>query len=116
MLIAQLTDMHIKPPGRRAYGIVDTEAFLRAAVAHLVAQRPAPDVVLLTGDLVDAGLAEEYALLRDILAPISCPIYLIPGNHDDRAALCAAFPDHAYLPRDGGFIQYVVDAHPVRLI
>src|SRR5947207_14222911 len=105
MLIAQMTDLHIKPPGRRAYGIVDTEAYLRAAVAHLVAQRPAPDVLLLTGDLVDAGLPEEYALLRAILAPIRCPIYLIPGNHDARDTLRAGFPDHAYLQTGDGFIQ-----------
>jgi Icc protein len=120
MLIAQLTDLHIKPPGRLAYGIVDTAAALRVAVADLAARRPAPDVVLLTGDLVDAGRPEEYALLRALLAPLACPIYVIPGNHDDRAALRAGFADHAYLPTGGplgdGFIQYAIDDHPVRLI
>jgi 3',5'-cyclic AMP phosphodiesterase CpdA len=116
MLIAQLTDLHIKPPGRLAYGRVDTAAMLRAAVASLVAQRPAPDVVLLTGDLTDAGRPEEYALLRDLLTPIACPIYVIPGNHDARGALRAGFADHAYLPPGDGFIQYVVEDHPVRLI
>jgi len=116
MLIAQLTDLHIKPPGKLAYGRVDTAALLRAAVADLVAQRPAADVVLLTGDLTDGGRPDEYALLRELLAPIRCPIYVIPGNHDVRAALRAGFADHAYLPPGDGFIQYVVDDHPVRLI
>ena len=27
-----------------------------------------------------------------------------------------AFPDHAYLPRDGGFLQYCVEDWPLRLI
>src|SRR5271156_2559324 len=113
MLIAQLTDLHIKPPGRLAYGLVDTAAMLRAAVASLLAQRPRPDLVLLTGDLTDAGRPEEYALLRELLAPIECPIYVVPGNHDDRAALRAGFADHAYLPPGDGFIQYVVEDHAV---
>jgi len=116
MLIAQLTDLHIKPPGRLAYGLVDTAAMLRAAVASLLAQRPRPDLVLLTGDLTDAGRPEEYALLRELLAPIECPIYVVPGNHDDRAALRAGFADHAYLPPGDGFIQYVVEDHAVRLV
>src|SRR5262249_56775162 len=38
------------------------------------------------------------------------------GTPDERGALAAAFPDHAYLPRDGRFMQYVVEGHPVRLI
>jgi 3',5'-cyclic AMP phosphodiesterase CpdA len=96
MLIAQLSDLHIKPPGRLAYGRVDTAALLTAALADLTARRPAPDVVLLTGDLVDAGSAAEYAELRRLLAPLDCPVYVIPGNHDDRAGLRAGFADHAY--------------------
>jgi 3',5'-cyclic AMP phosphodiesterase CpdA len=44
------------------------------------------------------------------------PVYLIPGNHDDRHALATAFPTHAYLPRDGGFLHYVVEDHPLRII
>ena len=116
MLIAQLTDLHIKPSGRLAYGVVDTTAYLTAAVADLTARRPAPDAVLLTGDLVDAGRPEEYARLRALLAPIRCPVYVIPGNHDDRAALRAGFADHTYLPKGDGFIHYAIDDHPVRLI
>ncbi|MBI3517713.1 MAG: phosphodiesterase [Proteobacteria bacterium] len=116
MLIAQMTDLHIKPPGQLAYGRVDTAAMLRAAIASLIALRPAPDALLLTGDLVDAGGGAEYALLRALLAPVRCPIYLIPGNHDERAALRAGFADHAYLPPGDGFIQYVIDDHAVRLI
>jgi 3',5'-cyclic AMP phosphodiesterase CpdA len=116
MLIAQLTDLHIKPPGRKAYGVVDTAAMLRAAVASVLAQRPVPDIVLLTGDLTDAGRPEEYALLRELLAPLQRPVYAIPGNHDDRAAMRAGFADHAYLPQTGDFLHYVVDDHPVRLI
>src|SRR2546428_518520 len=116
MMIAQITDMHIKPDGVLAYGRLDTAPYLRRAVDHLLALKPRPDVVLATGDLVDGGLPEEYRRLHALLAPLSMPVYLIPGNHDNRDALAAALTDHAYLPRGGRFMHYVVQGHPARLI
>lgn len=115
MLIAQISDMHIKPPGELLYKRIDTAGFLERAVAHVNALDPRPNIVLATGDLVDSGKAEEYALLRRLLAPLAMPVYLIPGNHDARDPLRAAFPDHAYLP-GSGFLQYVVEGLAVRLI
>jgi 3',5'-cyclic-AMP phosphodiesterase len=116
MIIAQISDTHIKPPGRLAYQRVDTERYLAGAVHHLLSLTPPPDVVFATGDLVDAGLAEEYERLRTLLAPLTMPVFLIPGNHDDRHALVAAFRDHAYLPRDGGFLHYVLENYPIRIV
>ncbi len=115
MLIAQISDTHIRPRGRLAMDRVDTAAHLARAVVHINALRPAPDVVLVTGDLVDAGMAEEYAHLRDLLAPLAMPVHVIPGNHDARDALRAAFADHTYLPREG-FLHYAVECGPLRLI
>ena len=66
------------------------------------ALNPRPDLVVATGDLVDAGSAAEYGHLRRLLAPLDLPLFLLPGNHDSRDELARAFPDHAYLPRDGG--------------
>lgn len=129
MLIAQITDMHILAAGklfhspRRAFPAdagsdwshIDTAAHLARAVAELNAHDPRPDVVLLTGDLTDHGGPEEYANLRALLAPLAVPAYLIPGNHDDREALRAAFADAEYLPRNG-FLHYVVEDYPVRIV
>jgi 3',5'-cyclic AMP phosphodiesterase CpdA len=68
-----------------------------------------------TGDLADDGAVESYAMLRERLDPLECPVYLIPGNHDRRRALVEAFPDHAYLPQQG-FVQYAIEDHAVRLV
>jgi 3',5'-cyclic-AMP phosphodiesterase len=115
MLIAQITDTHITPKGVLAMGRVDTADYLAQAVAHINALRPAPDVVLVTGDLVDAGMKEEYAHLRTLLAPLAMPVHVIPGNHDLREPLRGAFADNGYLPHEG-FLQYVVNGGAVRLI
>src|SRR5215470_7524092 len=109
MIIAQITDLHIKPPGRLAYRKVDTAAHLRRAVVHLNGLDPRPAVVLVTGDLVDGGASAEYAELRALLAPLAMPFYLVPGNHDARDALRAGFPDHPWLAGEGGFIHYAID-------
>jgi 3',5'-cyclic AMP phosphodiesterase CpdA len=115
MLIAQISDMHIKPEGELLYKRIDTAGYLERAVAHILELDPRPDIVLATGDLVDGGKPEEYDLLRRLLAPLPMPVYLIPGNHDARDAMRAGFPDHTYLPANG-FLQYAVDGGPVRLL
>jgi 3',5'-cyclic AMP phosphodiesterase CpdA len=116
MVIAQITDTHIRPEGTLAYGRVDTAPYLANAVRHLLGLKPRPDVVLATGDLVDGGTPEEYRRLRELLAPLPMPVYLIPGNHDDRAALVEAFRDHSYLPMKAPFLHYVVEGYPLRLV
>ncbi len=115
MLIAQLSDMHLRSEGQLLYDRIDTGAYFERAIAHVLKLDPAPDVVLLTGDLVEAGRPEEYARLRRLIAPLPMPVYVIPGNHDARDALRAAFADKAYFPVTG-FLQYAVEEGPVRLI
>lgn len=115
MLIAQLSDPHVRPRGELYQGVVDSNAALREAIAHLHALDRRPDLVLVTGDLVDHGQPDEYAMARELLDTLAPPYLVIPGNHDDREALRAAFADHAYLPRTGP-LHYVVEAPPLRLI
>jgi len=115
-LVAQITDMHIRPSGKKAYGVVDTEAMLRAAVSSLLAGSRQPDMVIGSGDLTDCGLIEEYELLRDILSPLPMPVYLIPGNHDRRENLRQVFGGEGYLPMTGEFLHYTVEDQPLRLI
>ena len=115
MRIAQITDLHITLPGSPLQRRVDTGRYLTKAVEKLCALDPAPDVLIISGDLVESGTREEYAYLRSLLAPLTLPIYVIPGNHDERAAMRRSFSDHAYLPSQG-FMHYVIEDYPVRLI
>jgi 3',5'-cyclic-AMP phosphodiesterase len=116
MLLAQISDLHIKRPGALAYRRVDTAAALARCVARLNALAPRPDAVVITGDLVDQGSAEEYRHLRTLLAPLEIPFYLLVGNHDERGALRQTFPEQTWLQTGGEFVQYAVDIGPLRLI
>ncbi|KAG0946069.1 hypothetical protein G6F31_014370 [Rhizopus arrhizus] len=106
----------MRTPGDKAYGIIDPAAFLGPAVRALNALDPRPDCVLITGDLTDLGRPHEYQVLRDHLQALEIPYFLLPGNHDDRAELRVAFPDHAYLQGKSPFIQYAVETYPLRLL
>ena len=116
MLIAQISDFHVRAHGAESTFGIDNNTNLSAAVAMLNHLDPAPDVVIGTGDLVNRGRPEEYLALRDLLAPLDAPIYLIPGNHDTARYLRETFSDHDYLASEGGFLSYVVDRYPLRLI
>ena len=116
MILCQISDLHIKPERKLAYGVVDTATMLERCVADIGRLPQRPDAVIATGDLVDGGTAAEYALLRELLSPLTMPLYLMPGNHDERQALRQVFNDHHYLQSTSAFIQYVVDDSPLRLI
>jgi 3',5'-cyclic AMP phosphodiesterase CpdA len=89
--IAQISDLHIKPPGSLAYGRVDTAKALERCVMALNEFDPAPDFVVISGDLADTPVAEEYDYLKRLLAQLRLPFAGIPGNHDSRELMRAAF-------------------------
>lgn len=87
MKIAVLTDIHFghaHPPGSRR----------RCDMADILVERTVrrlnnlirPDVVLVLGDLLDAGDAsgaeDRLRTLKDILDKLEAPYLAIPGNHD----------------------------------
>jgi 3',5'-cyclic AMP phosphodiesterase CpdA len=117
MLVCQISDLHVRPPGKLSYaGRVDCAAMLERCIAQILRLPQRPDLVVATGDLVDGGSAAEYAHVRQLLAPLGVPVYLIPGNHDERAAMREAFPDHSYLRQWPPFIQYAIEDWPVRIV
>jgi 3',5'-cyclic AMP phosphodiesterase CpdA len=105
ILIAQISDLHIKPPGALAYGRVDTAKALERCVVTLNAFQPRPDLVVISGDLADTPTGEEYAYLKRLLAPLQLPFIGIPGNHDSRELMRASFPDQPYAAASGALNQ-----------
>ena len=114
MLIAQISDTHILVPSDDQPAATLRADCLRQCVAEINEQQP--DAVIFTGDTVQHGQADEYALLRELLAPLEAPLYFVPGNRDDNHEMHVAFGDLSYLPSNGDFLHYVIDDYDVRLI
>lgn len=117
MLIAHLSDLHVRPFGRPANRVVETNMMAERALRRVATLDPAPDAIVITGDLTECGLEEEYAELNRLLArPLPCPVYVVPGNHDRREQFRAALGHLPGVTADPDFVQYAVDIGPLRLI
>jgi 3',5'-cyclic-AMP phosphodiesterase len=108
-LLLQISDTHL---GADWEGVDPDESVLRAVEA-ILALDDRPDALLVSGDLTQNGAPEEYARLRDLLAPLDLEPHVLPGNHDLRGPLREAFG----LPGEGDEpASHVVDLGPLRLV
>lgn len=114
-LLLQLSDLHIREPGKLAYGRIETAPYLARAIQTVLRLPQQPHAVVVTGDLTDFGRAAEYEHLRELLTPLPMPVYLMPGNHDDREQMRRTFAHHAYLG-EYGFVQFSVPVGDLQLI
>jgi 3',5'-cyclic AMP phosphodiesterase CpdA len=108
-VIVQLSDPHIGA----TWADGDPVAGLATAVASIRRLRPAPDALLLTGDLADNLADSEYAEVLALLEGIDAPWYALPGNHDDRDVMRR----HFGIPGDAGTpVQYAVELGVLRIL
>ncbi|ALE84184.1 metallophosphoesterase [Pseudonocardia sp. HH130629-09] len=98
--VLQLSDLHLGRP--------DASGRAARAVAAVRALAPAPDVVVVTGDLADDGAPAAYAEAATLLDGLDA--LHVPGNHDDRTAMAAAVgPVTDRLHRAGGTTLVLLD-------
>jgi 3',5'-cyclic AMP phosphodiesterase CpdA len=113
MIIAQISDTHLTLDTPEAERRIREFAL---TIADINALDPPPDAIVHTGDIVHNGRRDEYAQAAALLAKAHAPVYVLPGNKDDRANLRAAFSKQSYLASTCEFIDYAIEDHPVRLI
>lgn len=116
MLIAQISDTHIAPQGQKTYGIAPMAENLARCVEDINQQEMTVDMVLLSGDITNDFSHDEAQRAADILKQLDCPFYVVPGNHDDRDVLWDVFGGGAIVSCADGFLNYVIDDGPVRII
>ncbi|WP_315781728.1 MULTISPECIES: phosphodiesterase [unclassified Bradyrhizobium] len=105
--IAQISDLHIKAPGRLAYRRVDTARALARCITELNRFEPKLDLVVISGDLADTPSPAEYDHLKDLLAELRIPFAAVPGNHDSRELMRVAFPDASHDHPSGPLNRHV---------
>ena len=115
-LIVQITDTHIVEPGELLYGKVDTAAHLARSVQQVNAMQPQPDVVLITGDLVEHPGEDTYSHFARLVEPLEAPVYILPGNHDKPEIMAECFKDSPMFPANLPTFQYVIDDFAVRIV
>src|ERR1700710_2607446 len=108
-LLLQISDTHL---GADWKGVEPDECLWRAVEAVLELPQRA-DALVVSGDLTQNGTAEEYARVRELVAPLDLEPHVLPGNHDRRGPLREAFG----LPGEGdAHVSYAVDLGPLRLV
>src|ERR1700712_1232147 len=108
-LLLQISDTHL---GADWKGVEPDECLLRAVEATLELPQRA-DALVISGDLTQNGTLEEYARVRELVAPLDLEPHVLPGNHDLRGPLREAFG----LPGEGDeHASHAVDLGPLRLV
>ncbi len=91
--IIQITDLHLfAERGGTLAGMATWDTF--EAVLSMIDERDGDaDRIVITGDIAQDEAPQTYVLLREALGAWAGRSLLIPGNHDNRAGLLAAFPE-----------------------
>lgn len=117
MFLAQISDTHFRSSGRLLYDFIDVNAGNARVMSRLNALAERPDAVVVSGDIVNCGHPDEYQVAHQILGYLNYPLFIIPGNHDDKNHFLEyLYPLCPQLGTDAQNMRYVIDDFAVRLL
>lgn len=91
LLIAQLSDLHVAPPGDPIGG--GNRERLEETLDTILNFGRKPDLIVVTGDIAEHGDIESYRLFIDVMAKAALPWTATLGNHDRNAAFFASLAE-----------------------
>ena len=109
MILAQISDPHVTV----GPGDAGSAEALQAAVDAVNAFTPTPAAVLLSGDITEHATDAEYELAAELLSPLTMPLHLLAGNHDDPDGMRAHL---GATGRPGEPLQYSTQLGQLRLV
>ena len=115
-IIVHWSDVHLSSGNIFYSKIINVKKKLIEAVDRLNKTLPLPNILIVTGDLLDYPNLEDYKLLRSILNRLIIPYYVIPGNHDNKNMLHDTFKDLGYFSDSSNHINYTIDIFPIKFI
>ena len=89
---------------------------LEKIIAQINHFSPRPDLELITGDITDNGTLAQANNAARILAKLTIPYFVVPGNHDNPETLWTAFGQTNIPAKSAVFQNYTIEGHPLRLI
>jgi len=100
------TDIHVREAGRPIIGL-DPFVRFQTGLDHALTHHADAAHLILMGDLTHEGTAAQYARLEPALRDLQMPLTLMPGNHDRREPLVAAFPEQTVT--ETGHMQRMIE-------
>lgn len=118
MKFVHITDTHLNAPGKNnQFPNANHFEKVKQTIRHIRETGVDPEFVLITGDLVHEGDAEDYFFVRSLFDEASeqlgAPIYVTLGNHDHLPAFRQGYLGE--LPAEEPY-YYVRDINGLRLI
>lgn len=117
LTVLHLSDVHATPAEPLFPGVDGIDRIRRVA-DHVESSLLRPDAVVVTGDLAQRGATSAYpalaAALDELGSRLTCPVLVVPGNHDDEAGFAAAFGRRP-VEHVGGFRLIGVDSSTGRI-
>jgi predicted phosphodiesterase len=84
---AAIGDSHIEPAGSVDFCYLKashkSRHLLETYVADINSHIPPVDLAIHLGDITEFGTPMEFAMAKEILDDLDCPLYSVLGNHDD---------------------------------
>lgn len=102
VLLVQLSDSHLFAEADGRLLGMNTRQSLEKVIESVLAEQPAVDLILATGDLSQDGSVESYRAFRQLSAQIAAPVRWLPGNHDE-------LPQMAEAAQQSDFLEPVID-------
>lgn len=108
-----ITDLHVIPEiGGEIYG-VDSFASLHRVLEYGLSLDP--DLIIVTGDMVEHGDSASYLRVGQVLRSTGLPVFILPGNHDSpkhfAKDLCGENIRFVDYHDQGGWRMVFLDSH-----
>lgn len=84
MRVLHITDTHLFADADTSLRGRVTYSTLQRTLAHVQQAAWVPELVYVTGDLIQDDTREAYLRFRNTMETLGLPVYCIPGNHDIR--------------------------------
>ena len=119
MKIIQFTDLHLRGDDKLSFGVADTVKLVGDTMKYFneMPEEDLPEFFVVTGDLADNGNLTAYHKIHEYLTQLPRPVYVLPGNHDNRANMKEILKEMCPVEEEmDPYICYSIDDQPIRAI